>query len=144
MLSVLLYERTERSKRRSRTIGKDAFMRTHRFDLGYVAHCHWPTPPPLRSSWWSAPPLPDPSTRATTTIAFGPSTLKGVGVAPVPFPQPAGVPIDGALRPRRFTVGWSGLAVCRPQLGAMPQLGYTCARVLIIKSSVGGRGRRRR
>jgi hypothetical protein len=39
-----------------------------------------------RSSWWSAPPSTGPYTCTTTDIAFGHSTLKGVGAALVPFP----------------------------------------------------------
>jgi hypothetical protein len=84
-LSTLLYERTEISKRLSRSIGKDAFMATHRVDHRLVAeHCR-PTPPPPWSSWWLAPPLPSPCIR-TTAAAFGHSKPLGYWSGPHPLP----------------------------------------------------------
>jgi hypothetical protein len=55
----------------------------------------------------------------TTIAAF--ATSLSVGAAPVPFPRLAGVPADGALRPRCLSMGSPGPVMCRPWLGAVPQ-----------------------
>jgi hypothetical protein len=107
-------------KEKIKRIGKDALEGTHRFDLGFAAHRRQPTPPPSRSSWWPMPPPPDSCTYATTTTAFGPSMLTGVGAALVPFPLLVGVLTDRALRPRCLTVESSRPVVYHPRLGTMP------------------------
>jgi hypothetical protein len=66
-----------------------------------------PTPPPSWWPWWTVPPLPDPRPCSTTT-ALDHATPPHVGEAPVPFPQPDGLPVDGALGPQRLSKGSSG------------------------------------
>jgi hypothetical protein len=122
-------------------IGKDALERTHRFDSFSVAHRRRPTPPLSRSSWWLAPPSPSHYTPAS---AFGHATPPRVGAALVPFPRPARVLADGTLKPRHLSMGSLRPPVRCPRLGTLPQPGCTGAWVLVIGSSRGGRGRRRR
>jgi hypothetical protein len=68
----------------------------------------------------TSPPLPPPSSAPHHRMWRG----------PVPFPRLVGVLTNGALGPRRLSMGLPGPAVCHPRLGAVPQPGCTSPRIM--------------